>query len=1128
MTHELGDPMPFDILDPLPDRRSTTILEASAGTGKTFTVGALVTRYVAEGMATLDEMLVITFGRAASQELRERVREQLVAAERALSDPSTVGPGDVLLTHLVSADIPLRHKRISDALAGFDGATIATTHQFCQLVLRSLGVAGDTDSRAELVDNLDELVVEVTDDLYLQRYGSDAEPPPFKRAVALQLARAAVGDPQAELAPEEAGPESMARAKVDFAQAVRDEVERRKHRRGVLSYDDLLSRLADALKDEHAPARDRMRQRWKVVLVDEFQDTDPVQWDVLDRAFTGHATLILIGDPKQAIYAFRGGDVVAYLKAAGTAATRRTLATNWRSDAPLVDALQRLSRGAELGDPRITVLDVQAHHQESRLSGAPAPAPLRVRQLRSEDFATGRDGTVRIDALREHIAVDLAADVARLLGSGATFDGKPIEAGHIALLLSSVKRVDAIRAALAAHGIPSVVAGGSNVMLSQAADEWLVLLEALEQQRTNRIRAVALTSFIGETPQSLDSGGDVLADDVAERVRSWLDLFRTRGIAAVNEAARAAGLAGRVLAQPDGERLLTDLEHLGQMLHETARRNRLGLPALLEWFRSERRDALASTERTRRLDTDAAAVQILTIHGSKGLEYPVVYLPHFFDCYVPEPTELLFHDDDGTRRLDLAGSPDALTRARAESAGEELRLTYVALTRAQSQVVTWWGPSQNAAHSGLSRLLFGRTAGEPEVPERVPVPTDFEATAALAEWQQAGALAHEQSRHEPGPVLAGGGAADRVAVRRFTRSIDTDWRRTSYSGLIRAEEQTASIAVDVEPEAPGTVDEEGAEIVSGFETLAANRGFETVAGAPSSTTQSEDDVPSPMADLPAGATFGSLVHGVLEHADPHAPDLEAELRRHVDEQRRWWSVDTPTDELAEALLPMQHTSLGPLASGLRLLDIALPDRLRELDFEFPLVGGDRPDRAFPEVRLGLIAAVLRRHLPADDPMRAYADRLESPSLGDQLLRGYLSGSIDVVLRVPHSPATEGRSEQHRYVVVDYKTNKLGDPERPLTALDYTPALMTEAMLHSHYPLQALLYSVVLHRYLRWRLADYDPERHLGGVLYLYVRGMCGPETPVIDGQPCGVFAWHPPAAMVLELSDLLSGEVVLP
>ena len=521
----MASPQAFDVLGPLPAGRSTTVLEASAGTGKTWTVGALVARYVAEGVATLDEMLVITFGRAASQELRERVREQLVEAERALDDPASVPAHDVLLTHLVSADVEQRRKRIVDALAGFDGATIATTHQFCQLVLRSLGVAGDTDSRAQLVESIDDLVVEVTDDLFLQRWGSAPEPPPFKRPVALQLARAAIGDPQAELAPDDAESGSMSAAKVDFARDVRTEVERRKHRRGVLSYDDLLSRLAHALKDDEAPARDRMRRRWKIVLVDEFQDTDPVQWDVLDRAFSGHSTLVLIGDPKQAIYAFRGGDVVTYLKAASTASTQQTLATNWRSDAPLVEALQRLTRGAELGDPRITVHDVGAHHDESRLQGAPAPAPLRVRQLRAADFTTGRDGTVRIDALREHIARDLAADVARLLGSGATFEGRPIRAGDVALLMSSVKRVEPIRQALDELRIPSVVAGGSSVLLSRAADEWLTLLEALEQQRTNRVRAVALTSFVGESAASLDAGGDALADGVAERVRSWLDLL---------------------------------------------------------------------------------------------------------------------------------------------------------------------------------------------------------------------------------------------------------------------------------------------------------------------------------------------------------------------------------------------------------------------------------------------------------------------------------------------------------------------------------------------------------------------------------------------------------------------------
>jgi exodeoxyribonuclease V beta subunit len=693
------------------------------------------------------------------------------------------------------------------------------------------------------------------------------------------------------------------------------------------------------------------------------------------------------------------------------------------------------------------VLDVEAHHRQSRLVGAPVGAPLRLRQLRAADFPTGRDGTVRIDTLREHIAEDLAADVARLLGSGATYDGEPIGAGHVALLLSSVKRVEPIRAALLARGIPSVVGGGSSVMLSQAADEWLTLLEALEQQRTTRVRAVALTSFVGETPQSLDAGGDALADRVGERVRGWLDLFRTRGVAAVHEAVTAAGLPGRVLSRPDGERLMTDLDHLGQLLHETARRQRLGLPALLEWFRAERREAFTSTERTRRLDTDAAAVQILTIHGSKGLQYPVVYLPHFFDCYVPEPSELLYHDETGARRLDLAGSPEATRRARAEDAGEELRLTYVALTRAQSQVVTWWGPSQNAAHSGLSRLLFGRTQGEATVPERVPVPTDVEALAALTAWQDAGALALETAMP---------GAAPPLEARSASRAA----RRPPFHAHAR-HRLAAHVVLRADP-GRGAAREHGGRGRAG----GAGHGRRGVPGGRAGRDRGgrglarlDGGLLSPMADLPAGATFGSLVHAVLEHADPQAADLHAELRRHVDEQLRWWSVDAAPDELAEALVPMQHTPLGPLAAGLTLADIPLGDRLRELDFEFPLVGGDRPGRDLPDVQLRAVADVLRRHLAADDPMLAYADRLESPSMGGQVLRGYLSGSIDVVLRVPGD----------RFVVVDYKTNKLGDPEVPLTALDYTPALMTEAMLHSHYPLQALLYSVVLHRYLRWRL-----------------------------------------------------------
>jgi exodeoxyribonuclease V beta subunit len=272
-----------------------------------------------------------------------------------------------------------------------------------------------------------------------------------------------------------------------------------------------------------------------------------------------------------------------------------------------------------------------------------------------------------------------------------------------------------------------------------------------------------------------------------------------------------------------------------------------------------------------------------------------------------------------------------------------------------------------------------------------------------------------------------------------------------------------------------------------------------------------------MEGLPGGNIFGSLVHAVLEHADPQAVDLQAELQARVREEQHWWPVDATPDAIAEALVPMHLTPLGPLADGLRLVDIGRADRLCELDFEFPLTGGDRAREI--QVPLAAAADVLRRHLDSDDPMRRYAERLEAPSLGDQVLRGYLSGSIDVVLRV-------GSGADERFVVVDYKTNRLGAPGETLTAWHYRPEAMTEAMLHSHYPLQALLYTVVLHRYLRWRLGpSYDPERHLGGVLYLYLRGMCGPETPVVDGDPCGVFSWRPPAAMVVELSDLLAGEL---
>ena len=1111
-------PAAFDVYGKLPAEATTTMLEASAGTGKTWTIAALVARMVAEGVAPLEQMLVVTFGRAASQERRARVRERLVEVERAFAATARGedAVADEMTTFLLDVDTDereLRARRLREALGRFDAATIVTTHQFCQMVLKGLGVAGDTDAGSTLVEDLDDLLVEVVDDLYLRGF-AHAGDPVFTRTEALAIARAAVEDPSARLEPREALPGTPAARRLGFARAVRQEIEIRKRRLGVLSYDDLLSQLADVLKDEDSLARARMRQRWSVVLVDEFQDTDPVQWQVLDRAFTGQARMVLIGDPKQAIYAFRGGDVVTFLQARRTAGVVATLGTNHRSDGPLIDKLQTLLRGAELGDEEIVVRDVQAHHREARLVGAPQQAPLRLRLVDRARFGGGRYGP-KIDALRQHVARDLAADVRELLTAGAKLEGRDLRASDVAVLCQTHRQAAFVAEALGDVGIPVVLASGGSVFATEGAREWLTLLEAIERpQISGRVRAAGLTAFFGETAATLGrADADTVTNALAERLREWGDLLRDRGVAAVLEAAAGAGMVERVLGRSGGERLLTDLRHVAEVAHEHAHTHDLGVIALCSWLRDQMRDGAtgaAAAERPRRLDSDDAAVQVLTIHGSKGLEFGIVYLPFLADNFVGEPTFPLFHDADGHRCLDVGGAPFAaehLRASRTEDLGEDLRLAYVALTRARSQVVAWWLPSgRNTPASPLHRLVFGRTPGAASVPPEVPIRDDAATGEYARKWEAAGAFSVESADPVEAADLIGEGSPLELTARRWSRLIDMVWRRTSYTALSEAAEVEAAARL-------ATASADGPLLASEPEDTPREDEPEI---AVASTAVVPGDLPSPMAGLPAGATFGSLVHMALEHADPTAPehggDLRAEmLARIADAQVRWPVAGLDVEALADALVAVCDTPLGPLADT-TLRQIGLVDRLAELDFELPLHGGDLTAVRAPDPSLADLAPLLRRHLPPGDPLLPYADVVSDPAYAAQRLRGYLTGSVDVMLRVGS-----------RYLVVDYKTNWLGPLDQELRASAYAPVRLAEAMTHSSYPLQALLYAVVLHRFLQWRLPGYDPDRHLGGVLYLYVRGMCGPATPVVDGHPCGVFSWRPPAALVTDISDLLDG-----
>jgi exodeoxyribonuclease V beta subunit len=1082
---------PFDLLGALPAERSTTVLQASAGTGKTFALAGLVTRYVAEGKASLDQMLLITFSRAASQELRERVRRQIADAVVAFDDPSSVGENQLVAYLLQGSDDEreARKQRLRDALAGFDAATIATTHQFCQLVLKSLGVAGDTASNVTLLESLDDLTAEIVDDLYLAHFGQERDDPVLHYDAALKVAREVVNNPAAELRPSDSDPSSEAAVRVDFAKDVLTELEHRKRRLGVLSYDDLLSRLAAALDNDGSPAQARMRHRWPIVMVDEFQDTDQIQWQVIDRAFSGHSTVILIGDPKQAIYAFRGGDIVTYLEAAQTAGEQKTLATNWRSDSALLDRLQVVLRGAQLGDAAIVVDEVEAHHRGHRLAGAPHNDPFRLRVVQRE--ALGRSGVQNppIGATREHIGADLAADIRGLLASGAKFDGDRLRARDIAVIVERHRDAEACFQALCDVGIPAVYTGNTDVFTSEAAADWLCLLEAFDQpHRPGMVRAAAATVFFGDTAETLVAGGDPLTDRTADTLREWASHARERGVAAVYEAAQLRGMGDRVLSWEDGERQMTDLAHVTQLLQDVAHHERLGLPGLRDWLRKQRDERSGATERNRRLDSDAAAVQVMTVYAAKGLQFPVVYVPFAFNRNVQDYDLVVFHEDE-VRCLYIGGkhgpgAAAAKQQSRREDASDVSRLSYVAMTRAQSQVVAWWAPAYDEPNGGLSRILRGRRPGEAHVPDRCDPPkiSDDDVMERLREWEVAGGPVIEMSVVGAAPPAPAEPEPTDLEMRHFHRSIDTGWRRTSYSGLIRVAE---AVGVTSEPEVTELDDE------TGDISLTENGSGPLVL--------------SPMAALPRGATFGSLVHAVLEKADPSAADFATELETCARRELNWWSVDVTPAELAAAMLPLHETSLGPLAGGLTLRQISLSDRLRELAFEIPLAGGDLRSAA-PSVWVSDVGELLRAFLSDDDPFAPYVDRLTSAALGNQSLRGYLSGSIDAVLRLP----------DQRCLVVDYKTNYLGD-----NASDYGPSRMAEAMLHSDYPLQAVLYTVVLHRFLRWRVPGYDPALHLGGVLYLFVRGMCGTDTPVVDGQPCGVFSWQPPAALVVALSDLL-------
>ncbi len=1149
MTNHQSPTKVFSFADPPPQGRLA--IEASAGTGKTFTLAGLVTLLIAERGVPISEILVVTFTRAATNELRSRVRRRMVDTMQELQLGESDDPITARLLHNPN---PHHLPNLRQAISDFDSATITTIHGFATQVLGTLGVMSGTDPDARLVDNTSDLVSQVCADLLAGQAADGVDPtwlPPLN-ALTLAVEKileipgiAVVPDPSDEsLHPQ-------ARTITSLALEAAGMVHSRREASSTMSFDDVLVRLRDSIT---GPGADSvvaaLRGRFSVALIDEFQDTDQVQWQIFRTLFgtpESKTTLVLVGDPKQAIYSFRGADINTYLEAvhsSGDSAVQHlALSTNWRSDGAMLSALEALLNGTTFGNPTIAFQPVEASsdHEDLRMrnsDGGPIPA-LSIRLAIGPDIERTKTG-IKTDAAREAIFSDLACHIGGLLTDAMIPDQSDLSASRrvtpsdIAVLVRRRADGERIQQRLRDHGIPALLARGASVLESEAARQWRLLLHAMARPSDPaRARSYAISWFGGRDIEWIRDAPDEQIAELQDSLRDWFDILSESGLAvAFGRIKEATGVTARVLGHPSGDREITDLDHVAELLHNAFNAGALSPAALLASLDVEpESDADSEVDgdiTSRRVESEADAVQILTVWVSKGLEFPIVCVPTLW-TNPPGMKAVEYHDPATDQRTfdivsALPGSsqhppkawPDRKTAqlrrdlAAAESTAESLRLMYVALTRARHHTAVWWSKPTKNSKVGLSRALFG-----PEIALTDPVtlPSDDDLVARLQPLIDRGAGNIEVVVHGVDPAqavdptrwqeTADGGSPPALALAELRRVPDRHTNRWSFSAIVNQ--------VDYHPDPHDTsMSDRGASDEREDGLVARGSGV------------SSAGIVSPLATLPAGASFGTLVHHVLEDIDFTSHRLGDDLRESVINHTRFRSVDlrpvipdgaTTSDGihlLVDGLATAIRSPLGPLFDGARLQDVARADRLDEMSFELLL--GDR-DRHPSDREIG---AIIVDHLPPDDPLRPWAAGLADGAFGVEL-GGHLTGSIDALIRVV---SADGAS---RFVVVDYKSNRLHDPSGPPKLGDYSQSTMASAMAHHHYGLQALLYSVAVHRYLRWRLPEYDPTINLGGAAYLFVRGMAGPEVAHHDSIPEGVFTWRIPPALVVDLSDLLAG-----
>ncbi len=1108
----------FDLTHALPSRK-WLLLEASAGTGKTYSLTALVARYVAEEGLRADELLMVTFTRAAAAEMKQEVREQLLRALNAVnaSDSEKLDPWLANLRDCSVDEQSLRRERLETAISNIDSATISTIHGFFQQALGDLGIRSG-DAKTPAPAESDAVVSQkVIRDVLVHRFASNAlaldptgskDPMSVEGSVAKVL-KSTSSNLSAELAP--APDESPAGQWSSIIQELRKAIKEERVAQGVVAFDDLIVDLVEKLDDPTLGQQiiRVLRSRYRLVLIDEFQDTDTFQWRLFSKVFDlagvpdEFLALIVVGDPKQAIYRFRGADIDAYLKAAADGSmSKRQMTTNYRTDRPLVEALNSWLTDVTFGDEDIAYVPVTTpdNHANARLTGAGQALQFRFLANPNKQNA---------DPVRAAISIDVADHIQKLLKDGeigpelgSSAEPRRVKLDDICILVRGHNDAEPLVEELRKRHIPAVRSRIGSVLESEAMEQLRLLLTAMANPAdVRRVRAVQL-SWFALNPVVVSPSADVTVtvqdpiEVLQTKCRVWANELEARGLVGWYQVLRLDDdVIKEISSDFEAERRLTDLEHIIELLNGQLGGRRAPVSAVLRAL-----DELKETMNTeaeaqkRRIDTDRDVIQITTMHSSKGLEYPIVLMP--FPKGITK-SSVSVYEDEGVRYVDAAPSiawvdndldqTERERRDKIEAEGDELRLLYVAATRAQHQLVIWWGKApRDSSHKGpLARVLFGSTENL-ELVTKVDDDTAREKLVELVKRLGPNVGFKELTKWEdnrkweaPTPEVSGVLTAEPFPEHDIERE---GWYRWSYSSLSKG------TRANNEGSARGGTDE-----APGGPELGEDGGPQTFEG--------------PLLGMQASADFGTFVHELFEVINLSAPDVEAEVRAVIETSGRAASFDADPEVLAQGLMLAIDTPLGATADDATLRTIG-SNRLNELVFHFPLADGNSP--VTPSALFELAASY------EDDQ---FSDYFKALAAGNRMsvIAGLMTGSIDSVIRL-------GDASNGTYGVVDYKTNRLHTPGdvAPISAYGYES--MKHAMEHGDYPLQILVYNVALHRMLQLRLAGYDIDRHIGDTNYLFVRGMIGPDTAVIDGQRNGVFAWRPSSELIVAASKLLGGQ----